>query len=195
MLTTPIYQNPLAYLCFSSHLLHLLNLSPISPLLKAHFPLCPYDRSCASLLFLAPTPSLQSLPYPTTTESSLSSPTLCTSIQSQAFNPSIFPPVYFRLFISFCFFPSIYFFLFISSCLFPPVYFLLFISLCLFPPISFLSFISLSFIPSCLLPPIYFPLFISLCLFLLCLFLRCNPFHTLETFCQSGVLSIKQTFV
>ena len=150
----------LAPLCFSSHLLHLFNLSPILPLLKAHFPLCPYDRSCASLLFLTPTPSPQSLPYPTTTESSLSSPTLCTSIQSQAFNPSIFPPVYFRLFISSCLFPSIYFFLFISSCLLPPVYFRLFISFCFFPSIYFFLFISS------------------------CLFLRYNPFHTLETFCQ-----------
>ena len=169
MLTTPIYQNPLANLCFSFCLLHSL---------------CPYDRSCASLLFLAPTPSLQSLPYPTTTESSLSSPTLCTSIQSQAFNPSIFPPVYFRLFISFCFFPSIYFFLFISSCLLPPVYFPLLISSYFFPLVYFSLVHFPLFLSFCFFPPVYFPLFISLCLFLLCSFLRCNPFHTLETFCQ-----------
>ena len=106
MLTTPIYQNPLAPLCFSSHLLHLLNLSPILPLLKAHVPLCLYDLSCASLLFFTPAPSPQSLPYLTTTEGSRSSLTLYTSIQSQAFNPL----VYFLLFISSCLFPSVYFF-------------------------------------------------------------------------------------
>ena len=111
----------LAPLCFSSHLLHLLNLSPILPLLKAHFPLPP----CA-----------------------------------HQFNRRHLTPLYFLLFTSACLFPLVYFPLFISSYLFPPVYFRLFISFCFFPSIYFFLFISS------------------------CLFLRCNPFHTLETFCQ-----------